>query len=236
MQIKTPVHVGLVVILAGACALQAESRLSILSAAGGVAAVAPGSFAVGYGPIGAVAVIGQADDHGALPTDLGGYSVLVNGTKAQIQYVGPSQVNFIVPEDSNLGDSAVVIRSANQDVLTGSATIRPLAPAIFTMVQNGREFGAILNAVTFSGGPFDALTSEIQGCDQRTRLAIFATGMGFSMNRVRPRDVRVEAQDANGTVWPLDVEAAVAAPGLPAVEQINVAIPAGLNTGTMVLR
>src|SRR6185295_11302445 len=54
-------------------------------------------------------------------------------------------------------------------------------------------------------------------------------------NRVRMRDIRVDAQDSAGTVWPLDVVAAQAAPGYPGVDQINVVLPGILKSGHFTL-
>src|SRR5439155_11795015 len=79
-------------------------------------------------------------------------------------------------------------------------------------------------------------TAAIAGCDKRTRLAIYATGIGLSLNRVRMRDIRIDAQDSAGTIWPLEVVAAQAAPGLAGIDQINMILPAILKSGQFKLR
>ena len=68
--------------------------------------------------------------------------------------------------------------------------VQPVAPAIFTTIRSVREIGAILNAVTFQGDPFALQTPEIPGCDTRTRLALYATGLGLATQRAKSRDVR----------------------------------------------
>jgi hypothetical protein len=119
-------------------------------------------------------------------------------------------MNFFVPAPPTVGDTPVV--------------------------QNGRQIGAVLNAVTFQVNPFQPESPVIPICDKRTRLALFGTGMDLATNRVRPRDVRVEAQDSSGVTYNLDVEAAAPAPGLPSVEQINVMLHNALRPGPIQLR
>lgn len=224
-------------LLAAAPALLAQTHnLVVLSAAGGGSILSPGSLATAYVTgLDAAISSGELDRFGNYPTTLGGFSLNINGTLAQMLYIGGSQINFFMPGDANPGDTPVTL-SSNQFSASGTASVRPVAPAIFTQVQNGREIGAILNAVTFQANPFSPETSIIPGCDKRTRIAIYATGIGLAANRVRPRDIRVEATDVSGTLYNLDVEAAVPAPGFTALEQINVVLHTALRPGIIQLR
>jgi uncharacterized protein (TIGR03437 family) len=216
--------------------LAQTNTLSIQSAAGGASILSPGSLATAYAVgMDATPTNGQLDQFGNFPTELAGYSLDVNGSAAQLLYVGGAQMNFFVPATATIGDTPVTLTFRGGSA-RGIAAIRPVAPGIFTMVQNGRQIGAILNAVTFQANPFQPETPLIPICDKRTRLAIFGTGTGLAANRVRPRDVRVEAQDLSGVTYNLDVEAAVPAPGLPGVEQINVVLHNALRPGPIQLR
>jgi uncharacterized protein (TIGR03437 family) len=155
--------------------------------------------------------------------------------RAQITFVGPEQINFIVPTEAGFGSTNMNVMVSGRAVKT-TVNVQPVAPAIFTMIQGGREMGAILNAVTFKGNPFSAETPQIPGCDTRTRLAIYATGLGLATHRAKSRDVRVELQDASGSTLAADVEAAVPAPGYTGLEQVNIVLPSGLRAGTVLLR
>src|SRR5882724_10708439 len=83
---------------AGASLLLAQTDSIVLSSAGGMSVIAPGSLATFYGSSLSTTeqITGQTDQFGQLPTQLGGYSLEVNGMLAQLQFVGPSQLNFLI--------------------------------------------------------------------------------------------------------------------------------------------
>ena len=223
-------------LLAAANLLHAQNPLTTLSAAGGWANIAPGSIGVVYGEFQVDSVLGQSDMLGNLPTELAGYSLDFNGVRAQIQYVGPSQINFMVPPRANFGNTIFRVLTPSGGFMEAAANVMPVAPAIFTMVQDGREMGAVLNAVTFRQGPYSLGTPEIQGCDQRTRLAVYTTGLGLTTGRARARDLRAEMQDPGGAIWNAEIESATAAPGSMGVEQLNLIVPIDIRPGTILLR
>lgn len=147
------------------------------SAARFTAPVAPDSIASAFGSDFASGNFNAAlDPAGNLPLELGGTTVEVNGVRARLFYVSAKQVNFLVPLETKPGVAEVVVRSETlRRISRGFTRVEDIAPAIF--VQDTRNTGAILNAVTYRPGPFDAETPELPVSDRRTRLAIFCTGV-----------------------------------------------------------
>jgi uncharacterized protein (TIGR03437 family) len=207
----------------------------VISAAGSQGVVAPGALATVYGQFAVQPAIGILNTLGLFPTQLGGIALSFNGVPAQLMFVGPEQINFIVPMQAGFGHTPLDVTASGAPVRV-FATVQPVAPAIFTTIRNGREIGAILNAVTFSSDPFNAQTPEIPGCDNRTRLAVYATGLGLATQRARARDVIVELEDSTGTTFSAEVAAAVPAPGFTGLDQVNFTLPSDIHAGTVRIR
>src|SRR5438094_464662 len=101
-------------------ALVAQNRLVILSSAGGTSTISPGSLATAYvTSLDAAVSTGEPDQFGNFPTDLGGYSLDVNGSRAPLLYVGGSQINFFVPADAQPGETQMTLFS-NQMLARGT--------------------------------------------------------------------------------------------------------------------
>jgi hypothetical protein len=119
-------------------------------------------------------------------------------------------------------------------IAEGVIEVRHVAPSLFSLDASGQGPGSILNAVTYRLEPFDVVTPEIPGADQRTRLALYGTGIRWAGNPGRSAlyanaaiAVRVEMLDAPGQRWDLPVEYAGPAPGFAGLDQVNVVVPAG---------
>src|ERR1019366_9341454 len=101
---------------------------------------------------------------------------------------------------------------------------------------SGKGPGAILNAVSYTSAPFLVETSEIAGSDQRTRLAVYATGLRYAGNASHDpsivnvaANVGATAKDAAGNSYNLTVEYAGPAPGFFGLDQVNIVLPADLD-------
>lgn len=77
-----------------------------------------------------------------LPRELGGVRVTVKGLSAQLIFVSPGQINFIVPQ--GVGDGEEVPFSINNNGLrsTGKARIASIGPGIFTLTSDGQGSAA----------------------------------------------------------------------------------------------
>jgi len=224
----------------GFCAA-AHAQIVVVSAASYQAAVSPNSLASLFGSgLSDGAAAAQLDPGGQLPTQLAGVSVLVNGGAAPLLYVSSSQINFLVPAGTDIGTADVVVQSSTLGVnFKGTMQVRNVAPGIFSSDGSGQGPGAILNAVTFAGGPFLVETAANPGADKRTRLAVYATGLRYAGNPshdpARPNAaIQLQAQDHLGNNY--SVEYAGAAPGFFGLDQINLIVPAAADgAGTLSL-
>lgn len=224
------------------CLLFSQS-LSIVSSAGYQSTIAPGSLAVAFGSgLATGTASATLNSNGQLPTDLAGASMQVNGRAAALIYASPTQVNFVVPDATELGQVPVVVR-ANGKTVSGTATVQNAAPSVFSSDSSGRGAGAILNAVTYQPGPFLVETRENGGDDLRTRLAVYLTGIRYAGNPSHDPTVTNVSSAVTaivtlgpGRMFSLPVEYAGAAPGFFGLDQVNVVLPADLdNSGAVTL-
>ncbi|HEV2688466.1 MAG TPA: hypothetical protein VGV35_07920, partial [Bryobacteraceae bacterium] len=218
--------------LLGIC-IQGRAQITVVSAARYQPVVAPNSLAALFGSgLSNSTASAQLDASGQLSTELAGATVSINGAAAGLLYVSPGQINFLVPVTTDVGTAAVVVQSLGGASFTGAVQVRNVAPALFALNASGQGPGAILNAVTFSGGPFLVETPENSGIDKRTRLAVYATGLRYAGNpshdpTLPNAAIQVQAQDDRGNVY--DVEFAGAAPGFFGLDQLNLIVPAAAD-------
>ncbi|HSQ23044.1 MAG TPA: hypothetical protein VLN44_01465, partial [Pyrinomonadaceae bacterium] len=131
-------------------------------------AVAPDSIAVARG--GLLANATQQPErlaNGTFPANVGGTTVTVNGRLAQIFFVSPSQVNFLVPPQTEPGAADVIVTNSEGFPSRGSIATLRSAPGLFTKSGDGTGEALALNSDTLQEGPFDP-------SDGKLRLTIFA--------------------------------------------------------------
>jgi len=200
--------------------------------------VAPDSLAALFGVnLAGSTASATLDQNGQLPTELAGTRVEVNGEAAALLYVSSSQINFVVPGDAATGTVGVLVRNtATGAAQSGTMLVQNTAPAVFSADGSGKGPGAILNAVTNAAAPFLTVTPEIAGSDQRTRLAVYSTGLRYAGNSSHdPSIVNVAAnvgakgQDAAGNSYTFTVEYAGPAPCCFGLDQVNIVLPPDLD-------
>jgi uncharacterized protein (TIGR03437 family) len=209
------------------------AQLTIVSAASYQPGIAPGSLATAFGAnLSSQTAEATLDQSGALPTSLGGVSLQVAGESAELLYVSPTQINFVVPDDAPVGNDTVQINSPAGNA-SATVSVQNVAPGIFFSGTTNHR-GAILNAVTFQPDPFTVTTPPES--DTQTYLAIFGTGVRHAGNPSHDSSdqnvaasVTAVAGDASGNEWPLTVQYAGPAPGYAGLDQINVVLPVALD-------
>jgi uncharacterized protein (TIGR03437 family) len=82
-----------------------------------------------------------------LPTSLAGTSVkardsLGNERTASLFFVSPNQANYQIPPGMAFGRAIVTINSGDGTISTGSITIAPVAPGLFTATADGQGLAA----------------------------------------------------------------------------------------------
>jgi len=200
--------------------------------------VAPNSWAVAFGAqMAFTTTIATLSSTGQWPTTLAGTTVQVDGQPAEIYYVSPTQINFLVPDVTDFGSVSVVINTASGATLTSAVTLQNTAVGIFTSSTSGSGPGAILNGVTNAGAPFLVVTPQNGGSDPRTRLAIYCTGLRYAGNPSQSAstsnvaaDVIAQGMDAAGNQYTFTVEYAGGSdPAFPGLDQVNIVLPAQLD-------
>ncbi|MGH9939844.1 MAG: Ig-like domain-containing protein, partial [Blastocatellia bacterium] len=168
-----------------------------------------------------------------LPTTLDGTTVEVNGRRAGLLFVSPTQVNYVMPEATEIGLVNVVVKSGDGATSNGIAQITQISPAIFTAnatgkgvpaalifrrKADGRESYESLSHRSGPGGPLITKPIEMPVGDQ-VALVLYLTGV----RRAAAGSVRVLMGGEELT--PLY---SGAAPDFIGLDQINVEIPRSL--------
>lgn len=178
-----------------------------------VKTVAPGSIATatGFGLAGAGVQSERLPD-GTFPTSLAGTSVTVNGRPAPVYFASLTQVNFQVPEETEVGTADVVVTNADGRQMLSQVCVVNASPGLFTVDGTGRGDAFYVDVATL-------LSSLFMPDDGARRLHLYATGVRGA--------TQVQAF-LNGQA--VTVEAVKPCRGLPGLDQVNVAIPPGVFT------
>jgi uncharacterized protein (TIGR03437 family) len=175
-------------------------------------AVAPDSIAVATG--GALANSAQQSQklaNGTFPTSVSGTTVTVNGRAAEILFVSPEQINFLVPRQTEIGTAEVVVTNSENFASHGTATTLRAAPGVFTKSGDGSGLGVILSSDLLQEGPFDP-------SDGKLRLTIFATGARNSSQNSIVMGGRI-----------VNAESVIPSPDMPGLDEVDVLVPRDLR-------
>jgi uncharacterized protein (TIGR03437 family) len=209
--------------------------------AGTITAVAnAGSFQPGVASATWIAILGsnlstttytwQASDfvNGMLPTSLQGVSVTIDGLPALVEYISPTQINVLAPDDASTGPVQVQVTAAQ--LASNSLTVQESAffPALFT-IANGMYVAALHldYSLVGSAGLLPGVTST--PAQPGETIAIYATGFGPT-NPASPTAQLVATPEplANSVQVTIGgVAASVTYAGLvgPGTYQLNVTVP-----------
>src|SRR5262245_41734342 len=178
---------------------------------------------------------------GPLPTTLRSTTVTVNDTAAQLFFVSPGQINYLVPQNVPDGDAQVVVSmtagNGDQIISSGQIKIASFTPAIFTAGATGSGPPAAvtgrvnangdfvfdptapvepdpLNPGQFLPAPIDVGTAQLPAF-----LILFCTGA-----------VNAPAGSVKAVIGGMEVPVnPVPAPGFVGLDQINMPIPVELK-------
>ncbi len=177
-----------------------------------------------------------------MPTTLGGVQVLVNGLPAPINYVSPSQINFVVPFEaptSGTAQVAVVNPSTSQVIGSGLMAMNVAAPGFFiinpaagTTPAAGQIAALNCNKIV-NGSCDDAVNGTANPANPGSTIQLFLTGQGAGLTPSAPPDGQASTGQVKTSTQPVvyigGTQATVSysglAPGYPGLWQINVAIP-----------
>ena len=113
--------------------------------------------------------------NGTLPTSLEGVSVTINGLPAFLEYISPTQVNVLAPDDPTLGPVQVQVTTAQQTSNAVTAQKGQFAPAFLTLG------GAYVDAVHGDGSLVGApnLLAGVVTTPAQPGEIILLSGAGF---------------------------------------------------------
>jgi uncharacterized protein (TIGR03437 family) len=209
----------------------------VVSAASGAPMVASGSIATVYGnSLAAGTVTAKA---GARDTRLGGARVQVQDSAgvtrdAQLFFVSPQQVNFLIPADTVAGTSKFsVVREDGISAVAATAPVQVVAPGLFSTSAGGKGVASALAVqvepngtltqlqVFGCDGPYTCVAKPLDIRDKPVYLSLFGTGIrGFS-----------SASTVSVTVGgkSVPVQYAGAQPQFPGLDQVNVQLTRDLR-------
>jgi uncharacterized protein (TIGR03437 family) len=131
---------------AGATGSPASVSVTLVVQAPSITGVTNGaSFQAGFASATWVSIFGtnlsqttrpwQSSDfvNGLLPSSLSGVSVTINGRAAYVEYISPTQVNVLAPDDATVGAVQVQVTTAQATSNSFTAQKEQFAPAFFTI-------------------------------------------------------------------------------------------------------
>jgi uncharacterized protein (TIGR03437 family) len=218
--------------------------------------VAPASLGVILGdpaqsPLSVRTISATPSADGSLPYQLEGVSVSFGGQAAPLLSVSPSRITFLVPASYTRRDAEVIVTLEEGYVSLGTASVMPVAPALFTANGTGAGAALAMNAGNYQPGAFDVTTPQNLSPDKRTRIVLYGTGISSgTTNASTANDVRngnavivnlcesvlVEARTSSGSVYQLPVEFAGRPGPLAGLDQLNIVlVPELKGAGTVEL-
>jgi uncharacterized protein (TIGR03437 family) len=198
-----------------------------------------GVFADGSSPLAAQTIFAALSPATALPFELAGTSVTIDGKCVRLLYVSPTRLTFYLGVDATLGAAEVLVTSQDGYVSRAVVSVANNATRIFTFSEQSNGLAVAINTAKQMDGNFTVTTAENLGPDKRTRLTIFATGISGSAANTDARNdltvdgrirsnfaesVIVEARTLNGSIFRLPVEFAGRLDGLPGLDQLSLVL------------
>jgi uncharacterized protein (TIGR03437 family) len=201
--------------------------------------VSPGEvvslFGIGLGPD--PPVIAQPASGASYPTILGGTQVMFDGVPAPMWYVGPTQINAIVPYGIQSPVTQMTVQRGGASDGPRALPVAPAVPGIFTANSAGFAQAAVLN----EDGSYNSVANPAA---RGSIIVFYAVGAG-AMNppatdgSVSPGALPLPVPQLPVTVQIRGVGAEVlyagAAPGyVSGLLQVNVRVPEAINFGNSV--
>jgi len=230
-----------------AAAARNQPAVAVVSAASFERVVAPDSVAAAFGERLATSAMVAGDIDPVtpgvqFPVSLAGTTVEINSRLAQLFFVSPSQVNFLVPAATEINTVSVVVRAGDGAVSRGEARIAAVAPGIFSADGNGQGApAATLLRVNAGGeqsyealaerdlllGRFVPIPIKFDTTNERVFLILYLTGIRRAPD---PNNDGNLSESARVTIGGTEI-----APGyagqqgfFAGLDQINVELPRSL--------
>ncbi len=210
-----------------------------------VGSIAPGSIVAAFGTQLATGVF--VANTLPLPTSLGNTTVMIRDSlgvdrSAELFFVSPGQINYLVPEQASTGPATVTVEAGDGTISTGSVEIKSIGPALFSANSDGQGVpAAVVLRITGDGSQiyepvsvFDAetqrfVTSPIDMGPQTDQLFLILYGSGYRKTADPNGDQNLNENIGmllGGDQYPTLF--AGEAPGFVGLDQINVPLSRSL--------
>jgi uncharacterized protein (TIGR03437 family) len=205
-----------------------------------------GSFALGFASATWVSIFGTGLSastvswsagnfaNGMLPASLNGVTVAINGIPAYVEYISPSQINVLAPDDPTTGVIQVQVTVAGQASNTFTAQKQQFAPAFFTL-DNGKYVAAEHANYSLLGAPGLIAGVTTTPAQPGETILLYGTGFGPTTPPLPTSNLVTTAEPlANAvTITIGGVAANVEFAGLveSGLYQFNVTVPSSLPSG-----
>ena len=170
--------------------------------------------------------------NGALPASLDGVTVTINNMPAYVEYISPTQINVLAPDDPTTGNIQVQVITAGQASNSFTAQKQQFAPAFFTF-DNGKYVAAEHADYSLLGSP--GVIAGATPAQPGETILLYATGFGPTTPALPTADLVTTAEPLANTVTITigDAPATVQFAGMveSGLYQLNVTVPSGLPGG-----
>lgn len=202
--------------------LFAQQPITVVNGASFRAEVTGGAWATAGGTFANVS--NQTAATLPIPKTLNGVSVTVNGVESPVYFVSSTQINFLVPYETEPGLRPVEVRTAG-GAFRGTVRVLPSAPGLFAQDAANPPKGAILNQNS-------SLNTTSNPARRGEVIQIYGTGAGRLSGGAITDGAAVSGLISSVSVPQVfvgGVEARVQfsgmTPGLAGVWQVNVFVP-----------
>ena len=204
----------------------------------GAKTIAPASWVAIYGTNLSTTTIdwtGQISSAGALPTQLAGTTVTINGKSAYVYSVSPTQINVIAPDDGTVGIVPIVVTVNGTASVAANVALNPVSPALFLWSQNYVVATHLDYSPAVKNGVLSGETTQTAAPGEV--IILWGTGLGPV---TPPAPAGIVTQAAGFVQTPVTVffgtvaqtaMAAALTPGDAALYQIAVTVPSTLAPG-----
>ena len=177
-----------------------------------------------------------------LPTTLGGTTVEVNGQAAQLFFVSPGQINFVIPSGVSPGSASVVVRAGNGITSNGTVQVAQAGAAVFSansdgqgvpaalllrLKANGQQLYEAVSQLNQSTGRLVTKAIDLGPEGEKVFLVLFLSGIRKAPDPNSDGNVRENVHVLLGGA-DLTPDYAGAQGGFIGLDQINVEIPRSL--------
>jgi uncharacterized protein (TIGR03437 family) len=170
---------------------------------------------------------------------LGGVSVTVSNAAAELIYVSPGQINFVLPQGAQTGDAVEFSINNNGVVTKGKAKIADAGPGIFTINGNGAGgAAATCQSVTTATPPvatFSLPPCAVSNAENRRFINLYGTGVRNAAAGTLTFVYKVGTEDRTLTPQYAGAQSLVQNT-FPGLDQINIELPAEFPKGTTKVR